>query len=88
MPICNRCREAAEGLDFGPVDVCSVCGQGPISLYDNGKVRKHKKPGSKPGQSDYWCRGSKRPPRESTGHDFCDGCPCQHRPKGSWNQRP
>lgn len=88
--ICKRCLDAASGADFGPIPVCSVCGQGPMYVYSDAKplaeqsVVKHKRevPSGK-----VWCEGSKRPPRLSTGHDFCNGCPCQHRPPGSWNQR-
>lgn len=81
--ICDRCREAADGRDLGPVPVCSVCGQGPIAVYNNARtfqtqsVVRHK-------FGLVWCEGSKKPPRLSTGHDFCNGCPCQHRPRGSW----
>jgi hypothetical protein len=88
--ICDRCRDAADGVDFGPVPVCSHCGQGPVCVYNDSKpvekqsVVKHKTPGVEPGDSRYWCPGSKQPPRLSTGHDFCNGCACQHRPPGSW----
>lgn len=94
MTICQRCWDAANGSDQGSILVCSSCGQGPVSVYNTSKpldrqsVVKHKTPGAKAGDFDYWCLGSKWPPRVQTGHDFCDGCPCQHRPKGSWNQRP
>lgn len=27
-----------------------------------------------------WCAKGK--------HKKCDDCPCQHKPKGSWNARP
>ena len=93
MPICEHCLLAASGEDWGPVPVCSECDNGPISVYNSKRpietqsVVKHKKPGAKAGDFDYWCPGSKRPPRLQTGHDFCDGCPCQHRPPGSWNQK-
>lgn len=90
MPICERCALAASGEDFGPVPVCSVCEQGPVSVYNSAKpieqqsVVKHKFPGKIVGDFDYWCLGSTQPPKEQTGHDFCNGCPCQHRPPGAW----
>lgn len=83
--ICDRCRDAADGVDFGPVPVCSTCGRGPIAVYNDAKpvdeqsVVVHKSP-----NFGIRCQGSKRPPRLSTGHDFCNGCSCQHRPRGSW----
>lgn len=88
--ICSRCAEVADGVDPGPVAVCSECGIGPVYVYNDAKpverqsVRKHARPGAKAGDFDYWCRGSKRPPHLQTGHDFCNGCTCQHREPGSW----
>lgn len=87
MPICDRCRDAAAGYDFGPVPCCSICGIGPVTLYRSDvplaeqKVVRHKREvaGVK-----IWCEGSSRPPEMQTGHDFCNGCPCQHREPGSW----
>lgn len=81
--ICSRCAEAADGVDFGPVEVCSICGQGPVAVYnyekpvDQRSVVRHKREvaGVK-----IWCEGSRRPPRLQTSHDFCNGCDCQHKP--------
>lgn len=90
MSVCEPCKDAADAVDFGPILVCSVCGQGPVSVYNTARplaeqsVVKHKSPGKRAGQQGYWCEGSKQPPREQSGHDFCRGCACQHRPPGSW----
>lgn len=91
MPICRPCAEAADGTDgVGPIPVCSECGQGPVSVYNDARpleeqsVVKHRKPGKRVGDADYWCPGSTKPPRIQTDHDFCNGCPCAHKPKGSW----
>ncbi len=85
--ICTRCAEAADGVDFGPVPVCSGCGQGPISVYND--ARPVEEQSVVVHQKDGWrCPGSKRPPRLSTGHDFCKGCDCQHAPKGSYRGKP
>lgn len=84
--ICSRCADAADGVDFGPVPVCSACGVGPVSVYRTDvplaeqKVVRHK-------YGLVWCEGSSKPPRLQTGHEFCNGCSCQHRPRDSWNQR-
>lgn len=87
--ICQNCLDAASGI-APEIPVCSVCGNGPVSVYNDARptkeqsVVKHKKPGAKAGHWDYWCTGSKKPPRWQTAHDFCNGCPCQHRPSGAW----
>lgn len=89
--ICTKCAEAADGVDFGPVRVCSVCGQGPIAVYNDAKpldrqsAVRHKAPDPQDPNSGYqvWCPGSKLPPQYQSGHDFCKGCDCQHKPPGS-----
>lgn len=89
MSICRPCAEAADGVDLGPIPVCQECGQGPVYVYNDARplyeqsVVKHKSPGAPVGDPDYWCVGSTRPPRLSTGHDFCNGCPCHHYPPGT-----
>lgn len=78
--ICKWCAEAADT----PIDRCSVCHVGPIYVYNDQKPReeqkvyKHKKRGARPGQQDYWCTGSLKPPVDA--HAMCNGCTCQHRP--------
>lgn len=99
MPICTPCREAAEGTEAeGPLlSHCPACGRriqlssvrwGPEE-DDQGfqvchtKLAYHKHKGRR-------CDGSGQPHVDRpawTRHDDCDGCPCQHKPRGSWNQR-
>lgn len=83
--ICEPCASAADGADLGPADpVCSACGLLPVALYGNGTVRFHK---FRPPTSvtKVKCPGTGEPPRLlRTGHDFCNGCSCQHKPPGSW----
>jgi hypothetical protein len=84
--ICKPCADAADGVDFGPIPVCSICDNGPVYVYNDARpveeqsVVRHQREvaGVK-----IWCEGSKRPPRLSTGHDFCNGCDCAHKPVGS-----
>lgn len=82
MPICRPCRQAAQGK--GDLLACSVCGKRGVSVYRTDvplaeqSVFFHKAAG-------FRCDGSGRPPVVSTFHDYCDGCPCQHKPRGSWN---
>jgi hypothetical protein len=84
--ICKPCADAADGVDFGPIPVCSICDNGPVYVYNDARpveeqsVVRHQREvaGVK-----IWCEGSKRPPRLSTGHDFCTGCDCAHKPVGS-----
>lgn len=91
MPICIHCRKAAAGT--GPiVRHCLICGAPGVGVYTDAvplneqRVVRHKREIT--GGSKIWCEGSLAPPVLKDGHDYCDGCPCQHRPKGSWNQRP
>lgn len=87
MSVCEPCKDAADGVDFGPILVCSICGVGPVSVYRTDvplaeqSVVRHKREvaGVK-----IWCEGGTRPPREQSSHDFCRGCTCQHRAPGSW----
>ena len=82
MPICDACRDASEGI--GSVPVCPACGAGPIGSYADGGVRFHK---VRPPKSvtKVRCEGTGQPPVIRSGHDHCNGCPCQHKPRGSWN---
>jgi hypothetical protein len=84
MSICGPCRQAA---DRPRLNFCSVCKR-PASVYateipieqQSVVVHKNKLTGTR-------CLGSTEAP--VTGHELCrDRCPCQHRPPGSWNQRP
>lgn len=74
MTICDPCKGERKR-------VCSVCGS-PRAVYNDDKsvaeqsVVFHKNGWER-------CDGSKRPPVLT--HVGCNGCPCQHRPKGSWN---
>lgn len=86
--ICDRCADAADGVDFGPVPVCSECGVGPIFVYrtdvplEEQKVVFHKHRSLGSGRK-VKCPGTGKPPRLQTGHDFCKGCDCKHKPVGS-----
>lgn len=95
MPICKACREASEGAGpKGPVlPHCPTCGRhiqvirhyriGESPDRERERLRYHKKDGRV-------CSGTHAAPDYRPawdGHDDCDGCPCQHRPRGSWNQK-
>lgn len=85
--ICRDCTDAADGLDYGPVMVCSACGQGPVCVYRTGipladqKVVRHKRSAAMMDIAGgvvlrryitrVWCEGSSKPPRVATGHDAC-----------------
>lgn len=84
MPVCEPCRDAADGLDPGPIPVCSHCGQGPVRLYRTDVPLVEQSVVRHMWHDREWCPGSKKPPRMATSHDHCDGCPCQHKPRGSW----
>lgn len=88
MPICTPCRRAAEGTS-AVVRHCSECDREGVSVYATEvplaeqKVVFHKRITD---ALEYGrCPGSGRPPVIRDGHDRCDGCPCQHKPRGSWN---
>lgn len=89
MPICTPCRRAAEGTS-AVVRYCSVCGRQGVSVYatevplEEQAVVFHK---VRPSHSvtKVRCEGTGKPPVIRDGHNRCDGCPCQHKPRGSWN---
>lgn len=84
MTVCQPCREAADGTHPETL-VCSVCGS-PRAVYNSDRplgeqsVVVHKNGWER-------CPGSTEPPKVRTGHDKCNGCPCQHRERGSWRGR-
>lgn len=101
MPICKPCLFAAE-QDYQWL-ACSACGRAAVVYNDAPPVAERSVVVHKvdilyteyrvgePVRQWYGrqrCIGSTRPPVYKTGHDACEGCPCQHRPRGSWNQRP
>lgn len=84
MSVCGPCKGAADGTRPARI-VCSVC-KSPRRVYNDARptgeqsVVVHKVGWER-------CLGSTEPPLILTGHDDCKGCPCQHKPKGSWNGR-
>lgn len=97
MPICNACRGAAEGRVQAPC--CSACDREWVSVYrtdvpvEEQRVVFHKRDvlitHHRGGERVQYterarCPGTGKPPVFRSGHDACDGCPCQHRPRGSW----
>jgi hypothetical protein len=87
LSICEHCRNAAEGKT-AQVAFCSVCDRGRVGIYDTSvplpeqRVYVHKFPNTQ-----VRCQGSRKPPvMKGVGHARCNGCPCQHRPSGAWNQ--
>jgi hypothetical protein len=83
VSVCQSCRSAADGTDLR-IAKCSHCDRAPMAVYNDAvpegeqKVYRHNHDGT-------MCPGSFLPPAFTSGHDYCNGCPCQHRPKGSWN---
>jgi hypothetical protein len=84
MSICDPCRRAADRPGFVYCPVCkrraTVYSTEPPREDQSIVVHKNRQTGER-------CLGSTLGPL--TGHELCkDRCPCQHRPKGSWNAKP
>lgn len=87
MSICKHCADAAEGKTV-ELAYCSVCDKRNVSVYatevpvDEQRVYVHKFPNTR-----IRCQGSRKPPvYKRVGHEWCDGCPCQHKPSGAWKK--
>lgn len=78
--ICEGCATAARGEEPERPH-CRVCKR-EVAVYKGGdrSIVIHGFPNTR-----VRCQGSRKPP--ATGHDLCDGCSCQHKPRGSWQNR-
>lgn len=84
--ICEPCVEAAEGR--GPRHpYCSNCGRRARLYRDDVPEAEQSVYVHKHTNTRIRCQGSRKPPVYlHVGHEWCDGCSCQHRPSGSWNK--
>jgi hypothetical protein len=88
VSVCEWCRSAADGTDIR-LAKCATCGKSPVAVYrtdvpeseQSVYVHKNDATGAR-------CEGSRQPPEFTSGHDLCNGCPCQHRERGAWRGRP
>lgn len=86
MTICEHCAAAAEGQ--GPrLAYCRTCGRRAKVYRDDAPEDEQAVVVHKHSNTRVRCQGSRKPPVfKHVGHEWCDGCPCQHRPSGSWNK--
>lgn len=83
MTICQPCKDEADGVLFVLPEehTCSTCGR-VVKVNKGGKLRKHYAPADSVRKYGV-CHGSMM--HLVGGHLACEGCPCMHKPKGSWN---
>lgn len=99
MSICDPCKRAAELPDPPLLPHCPVCDRqigahvswGPDFDDATGLLNRHAKlvwhkraPGLPACNGVGWEAVYAPPKDQRSGHHDCKGCPCQHRPKGSW----
>jgi hypothetical protein len=91
--ICKRCSDDADGT-LPPEGECGVCGREFEKLTVNGLLPYHKQKVAReveaqPGSIYYTrvkCSGSGL--AAMRGHALCNGCDCQHKPKGTLYVNP
>lgn len=84
MTICDACARAAAG-EGAVLRYCRNCGKQSSVYATDVPVSEQRVVVHKHANTRIRCQGSRKPPvYRSVLHDWCDGCPCQHRPPGSW----